>query len=1560
MNSFWKRIACFCLAATLLMPALLSAPAVAADPEEEFKVYNLKVCETDQPLGVDAVPTFSWELDTAARDAAQSAYRIIVASSEEKAAAFTGDVWDSGKTEGENNYDITYAGPALSERTGYYWCVEAWDNAGHSARSAVGFFLTGIWEEDSWKGDWIGTERKSYDLDMTGANWIWKRDTSGFGGSPAGTQYMRKTFTPNPDKTIREVLVGYTADDQTVFYFNGTEQGSTSSWSTGGLFDATASVKAGANVVAIAGTNTSDGYAGLLSKIMVRYADGTEDVYVSDASWKVSDKLVDGWYAEAFDDSAWSAPTQSVSFGSDPWGTGVSLEKAGSRAAVTLRKEFAVDKKIASAYAYVCGLGFFDFTVNGKQADDTLLNPCNTQYDQTALYRVFDVTDLLSAGRNAVGVELGNSFYNEIGGVWNWPSATWRDEPKLLFNLDIHYTDGTVDTVASDTSWKLTKNGPTISNGVYYGDSYDARKELTGFNTAGYDDSAWTAASVVEGTGGRLSCQLSDPVRRTSTFTVKSITRVGTDSYVVATPEMTTGWIKLMSINASAGDRIAITYGEKLNSDGTVQKLGGSDGVCSNWWPHAYNQQDIYISAGKENESFEPKFSYKGFQYVQIDGYPGELTADDLEIYRVSNDVAIASEIETSNTMVNQLHKLMRTTLLNNFQGKPTDTPVWEKNGWLGDANAGLLTMLYNFDMSNYLPNFIEIMEDCFNLYGTVPDMVPTAGWWLNGNAAVWNTIYVIGTAELWNTYGMENYTEVQYDSMRQFALKDMEEIEKNGWVWVDGQLSDWCSPVGGSNPDVGYNEGDSEGSRICGTAFVYKMLSCMKDIAENLGKTADAKEYADAMANIYTAFNQSFYNKSKGIYETGRFNQVGSRTEYRQTSNLAALAFGFVPEEYVETVVANLVKDIEEKNYHLDTGVVGTRLILPVLCDYGYSQVAYRILTQDTYPSWGYWLSQGATSAWEMWEKTSRSLDHYFLGTYDEWLYSHLAGITDAKDGYKTFTIHPYLVGDIDYVNASLQTVRGKVESNWSLNADGTATMKLTVPVGSTATVYFPTARTSNIRLDGERLTTSLDGVKEVSFDGTQIYAVIGSGEYSFTTGTDLTSLYTDSLAEAIKTAEAADMTAIPEALVKDLNAAIAAGKATLAKSNAVQHEINAAAAAIEAALAATKGSEARIALRKAVAAADAAAPAAGIYSAEAYAAYTSALLTARKLAENYDVPDAQLITAKAYLQDAIDALGDAKLNNRALGAKVTASSTHEDTYWNWGAALMTDGDTKNVNRENDYTGYCSNLTTDRNHAEWVAVDLGEVQLINNVTIYAACANVSGEMIGYGMPIDFTIQVSEDNQNWKTVHTETNYPLPGYGPQSFSFEDASARYVKLDATSLRPKGTEGNSYRMQFSELEVYRLDGTAGNIEALTYLELDGVVLNEVFKLGQTAYTANVSAEVSQVTLTPYTTEGAAVKVNGEAVSGSAVLPLSDGENVITVTVGGVDTHLTVVKEAGGRRRGDIDGDGKVTVSDVVELRKQIVNGTADRAICDLDGDSKVTVSDVVELRKIIVQGA
>ena len=1558
MNSFWKRIVCLCLTAAMLTPACLSAPAVAADPEEEFTVQNLKVCETSQPLGVDAVPTFSWELDVAERGAAQSAYRVVVASSEEKAASGTGDIWDSGKVESENNYDVVYGGAELSSKTGYYWRVEAWDNMGRSAESEVGFFLTGILEEDLWQGDWIGAERKSYDLDMTGANWIWKRDAAGFGGSPAGTQYVRKTFTPDPDKTIQEVLVGYTADDQTVFYFNGTEQGQTSSWSTGGLFDATGSVKAGVNTVAIAATNASDGYAGLLSKIVVRYTDGTEDAYVSDESWKISDTLVDGWYGEAFDDSDWSAPTQSVSFGSDPWGTGISLEQAGSRAAVTLRREFTVGKTVESAYAYICGLGFFDLTINGERPDDTLLNPCNTQYDQTALYRVFDVTELLASGENAIGVELGNSFYNEIGGVWNWPSATWRDEPKLLFNLDIHYTDGTSETVVSDTSWKLTKNGPTISNGIYYGDSYDARKVLTGFDQAGYDDSAWTAASVVEGTGGKLSCQICDPVRRTSTFAAKSITQVGEDSYVVRAPEMTTGWIKLMNINAESGDRITITYGEKLNSDGTVVKLGGSDGVNSNWWPHAYNQQDIYISAGGENESFEPKFSYKGFEYVQIDGYPDELTADDLIIYRVSNDVEIVSEIETSNPMVNELHKIMRTTMQNNFQGKPTDTPVWEKNGWLGDANVALSTMLYNFDMSNYLPNFIEIMEDCFNVYGTVPDMVPTAGWWLNGNAAVWNTIYVIGVAELWDAYGMENYTEEQYDTMRQFALKDLEEIENNGWVWVDGQLADWCSPVGGSDPNVGYHEGDSEGSRICGTAFVYKMLSCMKDIATNLGKTEDAAEYADAMDKIYTAFNQSFYNKSEGIYETGRFSPVGSRTEYRQTSNLVALAYGFVPEEYVETVVSNLVKDIEEKDYHLDTGIVGARLILPVLCDYGYSQVAYRILTQDTYPSWGYWLTQGATSTWEMWEKTSRSLDHYFLGTYDEWLYSHLAGITDAKDGYKTFTIHPYMIGDLNYVNASLKTVRGTVESSWSLNADGTASMEITVPVGSTATVCFPTVRTANIRLDDERLTSSLDGVEEVGFDGTQIYAVIGSGHYSFVTGTDLTTLYTDSLSEAVAAGEAVDRTGIPEAMIRDLDAALTQGKAVLANGEAVQYEVNAATTAIENALSALSGSEARIALRSAVEAEDQDPPAEGSYSSAAYAAYASALLTARKLVENYNVPDEQLIMAHEYLLTAIENLEDAKLGNLALGGEVTASSSNEDTYWNWGAALMTDGDTKNVNRENDYTGYCSNSSTDTDHAEWVTVDLGEVQTINMVTVYAACAQIDGEMIGYGMPVDFTIQVSQDNETWETVHTETDYPLPGYGPQSFSFEEVSARYVKLDATSIRPKATDSNSYRMQISELEVYNAvpDMTA---PSLLYMELEGVLLNEVYNLDRTEYTANVPSDTDQVVLTAYADSSATIQVNGEVVSGPVTVDLSPGENVIEIQVSDMKTTLTVTREKSDRR-GDIDGNGEVSVSDVVELRQQIVNGTADPAVCDLDGDGEVSVSDVVELRKIIVQGA
>lgn len=727
------------------------------------------------------------------------------------------------------------------------------------------------------------------------------------------------------------------------------------------------------------------------------------------------------------------------------------------RAAVLLRKEFRLDKPVKQAYVYLCGLGFFELLVNGTLPDDSVLNPFTSQYDQTVLYRTFDVTALLRTGENALSVELGNSFFNETVKIWNWDTAKWRDDPKLIFQLEVEYADGSSQCILSDSSWKATVDGPITTNSMYYGETYDARKELPGFSEPGFDDADWSQSTVVSAPPGALRAQCKAPVKKAISAPPQSIVKLqDPGSYLITTVEMMAGWIRLQNINEAAGNQISITYGQQLNEAGGVLKWGGTDGRDSNGFPFANLQRDHYICKGTPNEAFEPKFSYKSHKYIQIDGYHGELTAEDITIFQVTNSVEALSSFECSEPMLNTLHRMMCVSIENNFHGEHCD-PLIEKNGWLGDVNVSLPTLMYNYDMPACLPALIDVMKDCQKEYGFVPIMTPTANWGIH-NYPVWNTLLVYGVKALADYFGSLDYAKKQYDAMRKMALLDIEQIKANGWVWLDVELADWVSPMGGTDPHVPYVESASEGASIAATAYVYKMLDILAEFAEDMGKEQDVREYREAMECIYTTFNEKFYRKEQGIYETNFWHQHGTRTKYRQTSNLVPLAYGLVPEERIPVVMQNLVQDIIEKEYHLDTGCVGTRLILPILCDYGYGDVAYRIMMQKTYPSWGFCLEQGVASTWEMWECSSRSFDHYFLGTYDEWFFSHLAGIRDIRNGYETFVIQPEFLDAISYVDVSLRTIRGTVSSKWEKEAGGRVHLYLEIPVGAKATVILPT----------------------------------------------------------------------------------------------------------------------------------------------------------------------------------------------------------------------------------------------------------------------------------------------------------------------------------------------------------------------------------------------------------------------------------------------------------------------------------------------------------------------
>ncbi len=724
-----------------------------------------------------------------------------------------------------------------------------------------------------------------------------------------------------------------------------------------------------------------------------------------------------------------------------------------NRRAPIFKKIFSIEKDVKKAEILICGLGLFEVKINGKLPDDTVLNPAHTQYNRTVLYRSFDISDLLISGENEITVELGHSFFNETTDVWNWDKASWRSSPKLIADLNITYKNGESESIFTDENWCCTLDGPITKNSIYYGEVHDLRK----------NNFKWEKVVLVDAPEGELKPQEMPPIRRIGEFKPKEIADKGNGTYIITAPEMITGWARL-DLQLPLNTEIKVVYSEKLKDDGYIQKIGKYEGHDGPWWPDEYIQQDTFIGNG-ELCKLEPKFSYKGFRYIQIENCPAEIRDDNITIFRVANDMEIISDFECSNENVNKLHQIMQRTLFNNFQGKPTDTPVWEKNGWLGDFSCGLTSIMFNFQMAEYLKNFVGVMNDCFEAYGNVPVMVPSAEWGID-NSPVWNTVYIFSCEALLDYCNEKNYVKSIYPNLKKFALNDIEALKNQGWVWGHRGLADWLSPMGEENGEI--DPGSSEGCEICGTAFIYKMLLSITKIADILGETEDIKIYKNACENIYKAFNDKFYNSQKQIYETTFWEQKGLRTKYRQTSNLLPLAFDMVPEENKKAVLENLVNDITEKDYHFDTGCTGVKFVLPVLYDNGYSDVAYKVLTQKTYPSWCFWLENGADSAWESWETTTRSQDHYFLGSYDEVFFTRFAGIKDVRDGYKSFTISPQFDCGLKYVKASVKTPFGKLVSNWEINDNGTIAIKIIIPEGVNAKVILSSEERIEETLNG------------------------------------------------------------------------------------------------------------------------------------------------------------------------------------------------------------------------------------------------------------------------------------------------------------------------------------------------------------------------------------------------------------------------------------------------------------------------------------------------------------
>ncbi len=920
-------------------------------------------------------------------------------------------------------------------------------------------------------------------LTFDGVQWIWSQEAS-TGSAPGEPRAFRYTHESPSGKSATSASILITADDSFRLWANGSllgaTEGAVNEWQQSHRF--TVDLEADENVFAVRTTNGANSPAGLIMTAVIAFDDGSTEKISTGTDWKVSKRVPEGFHEPGFDDSGWDFAVAQATYGSGPWGSGVREPKEEPDAAPLLRKEFTVDGEIANATIHYSAGGYANVSLNGEPISDEMLAPGFTDYDDTVQYVSTDLTEQLSDGVNALGMELGRGFYGMTGSnVWNWENPTWHDEPVVRALLRIEYTDGTVQNVITDDSWTI-HDGPTVFDDLYAGETYDANRELPGYDTAGFDDSRWANAAEVRGPKGELVNQRQQPIRVRESLPASSIAAVEPGTYVVKFPRVLAGNVRI-NAEGPSGSTIRFQYGEKLRASGLVN-FDNNGGFGSGF------QTDRFILAGTgESESWEARFSYKGFQYIQVTGWPegSEPTVDNFTALAVHTDAAETGTFETSNDIMNRVHRATVDTLLNNIHGIVTDTPMFEKNGWTGDAAVGAEMFLMNLDTHELFAKWMRDIDETRDAAGAPLVIAPSSGQWGQwGVAPTWHSAYV--NIPRWlNQYGGDDRVMTElYDNLKKYV--DLEFSRSPGGI-ANTRLADWvapeASPAGGNAP---------EDSRVSGTAYLYNMLQSMEKTATYLGHDADAAQFAANAVVVKDAFNATFLDADAGHYRGN-----GDRG-YRQTHNVLALAFGLAPDtEMQQRVADSIAANVVERGNTLNTGVLGTKYLLPVLTDNGYADLAYTLAVQTAYPSWGYIVENGGTSMWEHWALEARSLGHYFLGTVEDWYFHDVGGIEASEvTGYRDIEIKPAITAQMDWANTSLITPFGKVTNNWASSKGGALTMDVTAPVGTEATVHIPAENAWAVSESGSPL-EDVEGIRTIAAVDGSVIVTVGSGQYAF-----------------------------------------------------------------------------------------------------------------------------------------------------------------------------------------------------------------------------------------------------------------------------------------------------------------------------------------------------------------------------------------------------------------------------------------------------------------------------
>lgn len=796
------------------------------------------------------------------------------------------------------------------------------------------------------------------------------------------------------------------------------------------------------------------------------------------------------WHMGLLDQSEWMAKWIGVPWqGEDPLPDpprrfrgqqeqGQEQERLWPPPAPMLRKAFYINKEIAEAKAYVTGLGYFEFYINGEKVSKDVLVPNQTNYgkrpglinsgiavednfrEYRVMYLCYDIKDMLQQGENAMGAIVGNGFYNA---PINWTES--YGTPRFLGQVYIKYTDGTEDILVSDESWKAAKS-PIIMDLIYDGEQYDARMEQQGWNSAGFDDSEWEQAVLKKTPEGKMKAHMAQTDRVMEHLEPVAIHKIENGHYMVDFGQEISGWLSISGVTGETGQKIDIRY---VENDSSTSRSGSNS----------------YILRGDGPESYAARFTWFVFRYVELSNWPGDLDADQLKAEAVYTNVETTGEFETSNPLFNEINQIWWRSQTDNMHGGiASDCPHRERSPYTGDGQVACVTVMHNFDAKAFYNKWIQ---DILGAQNPETGYVPNGAPWQPGcgGGVAWGAAMNIMPWEFYLHYGDLDMLEYTYEGMKGYIKYMLTWTDEDGIMFSQRTGND-------GNPLRWFNLGDWAPAfelppdDMVHTFYLWRCADFTSKTAKALGIEDEATEYAGLAERTKRAFQAKFYDEEQGTY--GPYG-----------GNIFALLMG-VPPDQEERVIAALKEDITARDGHLDTGIFGTQFFFEVLTDYGMNNLAYEAMNKRTEPSYGWWVEQGATTSWEHWNGGG-SRNHPMFGGGLVWFYRKLAGMNadEENPGYKHIIFKPEPVEEISWVSYSNHTPYGTAAINWN-KENGEFALDITVPVGSTATVYVPAEKAEAVT-EGENAAFRSQGVTFVKYEnGRAVYDVV-SGTYNFKT---------------------------------------------------------------------------------------------------------------------------------------------------------------------------------------------------------------------------------------------------------------------------------------------------------------------------------------------------------------------------------------------------------------------------------------------------------------------------